>query len=77
MILYGLQASTANRMVVNGHEFRLLRFPRERNRMKYIVLKIPFNDWNQIESDIENMCGMNADEIEILSNVVVLDEIEE
>lgn len=40
-----------------------------------ITIRIPASDWNQIVSDIENMCGVGKDEIEILQSVEVLDEV--
>jgi hypothetical protein len=39
-----------------------------------IIVSIPRQDWNQIVSDIENMCGVSKDEIEILQSVEVLDD---
>lgn len=38
---------------------------------KYVVVTLPQAHWDQIVSDIENMCGADAEEIEILSDVVV------
>jgi hypothetical protein len=40
---------------------------------EFVYLKIPATDWRQIESDIEDMAGGEA---EILENVEVLDMAE-
>lgn len=39
-----------------------------------ITVRIPLRDWNQIVNDIENMCGVGRDEIEILQSAVVLED---
>lgn len=40
---------------------------------KYVTIRLPMADWDQIVSDIENMCGTGADQIEILSSVEVIE----
>jgi hypothetical protein len=37
-----------------------------------ITVVIPRADWNQIVSDIENMCGCSESEIEILQNYEIV-----
>ena len=37
-----------------------------------ITIVIPRADWQQIVSDIENMCGCSEDEIEILQNYEIV-----
>jgi hypothetical protein len=39
-----------------------------------ILIEIDKADWQQIVSDIENMCGVSRDEIEILQSVKILNE---
>lgn len=39
--------------------------------MKMITITLPEANWRLIVSDIEDMCGCGADEIEILQNVTV------
>ena len=43
--------------------------------MSKLIIKIDKGDWDQIVSDIENMCGTSEDEIEILQSYEVLEEI--
>lgn len=38
-----------------------------------ITIRLPLRHWRQIVSDIEDMCGCDEDEIEILSKVEILD----
>lgn len=38
-----------------------------------VTIRLPLSNWRQIVSDIENMCGLMADEIEILAETEVLD----
>lgn len=38
-----------------------------------ITIVIPRGDWNQIVSDIENMCGCGSEDIEILQSAVIQD----
>jgi hypothetical protein len=37
-----------------------------------VILRMPAAHWNQIVSDIENMCGMSARDIETLRQVELL-----
>jgi len=37
-----------------------------------VTVRLPRSSWNQIVDDIENMCGMDAEDIEILSEVEYL-----
>lgn len=37
-------------------------------KCEWILMTIPREDWRQIVSDVENMCGKPADEIEILQS---------
>lgn len=38
-----------------------------------ITIRLPESSWRQIVSDIEDMCGADAEDIEILQDVEVLD----
>lgn len=38
-----------------------------------ITIRLPRSHWSQIVDDIENMCGMSEDEIEILRSVEILE----
>lgn len=42
-----------------------------RDPMRPVTITLPLAHWRQIVSDIENMCGVGADEIEILSGAVL------
>jgi hypothetical protein len=35
-----------------------------------VTIHIPRGDWNQIVDDIENMCGVGREEIEILQSAM-------
>jgi hypothetical protein len=37
-----------------------------------VTIRMPLGDWNQIVSDIENMCGTSAENIEILQQVEIV-----
>jgi len=37
-----------------------------------VIVRLPLASWNQIVSDIENMCGTSAENIEILQEVQIL-----
>lgn len=39
---------------------------------KMITLRLPESHWRQIVSDLENMCGVGEEEIEILQEVEIL-----
>ena len=36
-----------------------------------VTVRLPLSHWNQIVSDIENMCGTSSEHIEILQDVTV------
>lgn len=42
--------------------------------MADITIRLPKGDWQQIVSDIENMCGVDASDIEILQSVVIVED---
>lgn len=42
--------------------------------MDYITVKIPRDHWEQIVSDIENMCARRSTEIEILADAWVVED---
>lgn len=37
-----------------------------------VTVRLPLSSWNQIVSDIENMCGTSAEHIEILQEAEIL-----
>lgn len=37
-----------------------------------VTVRLPLGDWNQIVSDIENMCGTSAENIEILQQAEIV-----
>lgn len=37
-----------------------------------VTVRLPLSSWNQIVSDIENMCGTSAENIEILQEVEIV-----
>jgi hypothetical protein len=37
-----------------------------------VTVRMPLSHWNQIVSDIENMCGESAENIEILQQAEIL-----
>ena len=40
---------------------------------RIVTVSLPMSHWQQIVSDIENMCGVGAYDIEILSQAVLTD----
>jgi hypothetical protein len=52
--------------------------PRERAPVvsdeQMVTVRLPRSHWRQIESDIENMCGTDSSEIEILSQAQVTED---
>jgi hypothetical protein len=42
--------------------------------MALITIRLPKENWDQIVSDIENMCGCNSDDIEILQGIEILND---
>lgn len=44
---------------------------------KFITVRIPRDSWDQIVSDIENMCGTNKEDIEILQDAYVVEDTQE
>ena len=42
----------------------------------FITVRIPRDHWDQIVSDIENMCGTHAEAIEILQDAYVVEDTE-
>jgi hypothetical protein len=41
---------------------------------EFITVRIPRDHWDQIVSDIENMCGTHKDDIEILADAYVVED---
>jgi hypothetical protein len=41
---------------------------------KWVTVRLPKSSWGQIVDDIENMCGVGAEEIEILQDVQVWED---
>jgi hypothetical protein len=39
-----------------------------------VTVRLPRSHWSQIESDIENMCGTDSSEIEVLSQAQVVED---
>lgn len=44
---------------------------------EFITVRIPRDHWDQIVSDIENMCGTHKDDIEILQDAYVVEDAEQ
>jgi hypothetical protein len=42
------------------------------NEQPSVIIELPLAHWNQIVSDIENMCGQSAEHIEILRQVTIM-----
>lgn len=43
---------------------------------EFITVRIPRDSWDQIVSDIENMCGTSKEDIEILQDAYVVEDVE-
>jgi hypothetical protein len=41
---------------------------------RLVTVTLPLSHWQQIVSDIEDMCGSHRNDIEILSSAVLVDE---
>jgi hypothetical protein len=37
-----------------------------------VTVRLPLSHWNQIVSDLENMCGTSAEDIEILQQAEIV-----